>query len=101
MRDFLNDRGVFVSKVQRAPLWGSADQGDLLNTGAFVLELKAVKDITLSKFVDEAEREAENAGARWGAAVIKRRNHQTQKAYVVMTLEQWVDLIKELPVEHR
>lgn len=101
VRDFLNASGVFAHKVQRAPLWGAADQGDLLNTGAITFECKATKTLDLASFVNEAEVEAKNAGTRWGAAVVKRRNHMTGKAYVVMTLEAFTDLIGELPLEHR
>lgn len=101
VRDYLNDSGVFSSKVQRAPLWGSADQGDLLNTGSFTFELKAVKQIDLAKFVNEAQAESAAAGTRWGVAVVKRRNHTIEKSYVVMTLEDFVDLIGALPSELR
>lgn len=101
MRDYLNESGVFRNKVQRAPLWGTSDQGDLLNTGSFTFECKATKALDLASFVKEAEAESANAGTRWGAAVIKRRNHTTANAYVVMTLRAFVDLIKELPIEHR
>lgn len=101
VRDYLNDSGAFVNTVQRAPLWGSSDRGDLLNTGQVTWECKAVKEISLARFVDEAETEARNAGTRWGVTVIKRRNHQTSKAYVAMTLQTFIDILKELPLEYR
>jgi hypothetical protein len=101
VRDFLNDSGAFAHTVQRAPLWGALDRGDLLNTGAFTFECKATKSIDLASFVDEAEVEAKNAGTRWGAAVIKRRNHTTEKAYVCMTLRAFIEMLRELPLELR
>lgn len=101
VRDYLNDSGVFANTVQRAPLWGSSDKGDLLNTGSITWELKATKTIDLARFVTEAEAEARNAGTRWGVACIKRRNHTTGKAYVVLTLDTFLDLLKEIPIEHR
>lgn len=100
LRDYLNAAGVFRSPVQRAPSWGTLDKGDLLNTGSFTVEAKAVKQIDLSRFVDEAEVEAANAGTRWGVAVIKRRNHSIEKAYVAMTLRTFTDILKELSPEH-
>lgn len=101
VRDYLNDSGVFTQKVERAPLWGAADQGDLLNTGAFAVECKATKSIDLSAFVDQAEKEAANAGKRWGVAVIKRRRKSTEKAYVAMTLQTFVDIVRRLPIGDR
>lgn len=98
--DHLNTRGPFRRKVERSPLWGAADQGDLLNTGQFTFECKALKVIDLASGVTEAEREAVNAGTRWGVLVNKRRNHPTGKAYVTMTLDAFIDLIGELPDEH-
>lgn len=101
VRDYLNATGTFPGTVQRAPLWGAADAGDLLNTGQVTFECKAVKTITLADFVDQAESESKNAGTRWGAAVIKRRQKSTKDAYVVMTLESFIDLLGELPMEFR
>lgn len=101
VRDYLNASQAFANTVQRAPLWGAADAGDLLNTGEFTFELKAVKSITLADFLDQARTEAKNAGTRWGAAVIKRRNKSIKDSYVVMALEDYLDMIGELPVEYR
>jgi hypothetical protein len=101
VRDYLNSLGVFSNVVQRAPLWGASDAGDLLNTGEWTFEVKNCKTITLADFVDQAEKEAKNAGTRWGAAVIKRRNKSTRDAYVVMSMAAFTDMIGELPVELR
>lgn len=97
----LTDRGTFVGEVFRAPQWGPADKGDLVNTGDFVFEAKATKKQDLATFLAETEEERKNAGRRWGVCVIKRRNHKLQRAYAVMELEQLLDLIEALPLEVR
>lgn len=82
-------------EVQRAPRWGAADKGDLLNTRDFCIEAKAGRNIDLSGFLNEAIEEAKNAGKRFGVVVIKRRNHKTEQAYVVMQLDQFSDLLSD------
>jgi hypothetical protein len=42
--------------------------------------------------MDEALVEQKNAKKRFGISIIKRRNKSAKEAYVVMTLEQWIDL---------
>jgi hypothetical protein len=97
----LTDRGTFGGEVFRAPRWGANDKGDLVNTGDFVFEAKAVKAIDLSGFLNETETERINAARRWGVCVIKRRNHPIGKAYAVMQLDQFLDLIEALSLETR
>lgn len=79
--------------AERRALTGNQDRGDIANIPDFALECKAVQSIALAQFIDEATREAINAGARYGAAIIKRRQKPVDQAYVVMTLEQFTDLI--------
>lgn len=97
----LTKRSTFGGEVFRAPRWGANDKGDLVNTGDFVFEAKAVKAIDLSGFLTETETERQNAGRRWGVCVIKRRNHPIGKAYAVMPLDQFLDLIEALSLETR
>lgn len=80
--------------VERRALAGSLDKGDIAGVPGWVLEAKDCKTITLSSFVDEAMIEKENAGSPFGAAVVKRRGKNVSQAYVVMPLEQFVELIK-------
>jgi len=42
--------------------------------------------------MDETLVEQKNAKKRFGIAVIKRRNKNVKDAYVMMTLENWIDL---------
>jgi hypothetical protein len=44
--------------------------------------------------MDEAAKESENAGTRWHAAIIKRRNRNVKDAYVVMPLWMWAEFIE-------
>ena len=57
------------------------------------LEAKNHKSIDLAGFVDQAETEAKNAGAKWFSAIVKRRNRGVKDSYVVMPLWMWTELI--------
>lgn len=80
-------------RMERRRLAGRFDKGDLINTGDWCLECKNEKVIRWSDALREAEQEAIHAGVRWHAAVINRRGHVRDKAYVVMTLAQFRDLL--------
>lgn len=92
--DYLRESGVFPY-AERAPRWGSVDKGDLVNTGDFCFELKACKQIDLAGFIKEAEAEAINANKEYPVVIIKRRQKPIANAYVVLVLEDFVDLLKE------
>lgn len=74
------------------------DKGDIRGVPHFALECKNLKSITLSSIMDETEVERRHAKERFGAAVIKRRGKNVSQAYVVMTLENWVSLLKYLDI---
>ena len=59
-----------------------------------LLEAKACKQLSLSQWMDEVRVQKKNAGAQVGAAVVKRRNHQAGRAYVVMEFDDFLDLIR-------
>lgn len=94
------------TSVERLPLLGNADQGDLVVVDParlrhYVLEAKATQRIDLAGAVAQAAAEAANyAAARnlddgdvFGAAVIKRRNHSVNRSYVVMELDTFARLV--------
>ncbi len=86
---YLRDHGF--PNVERRALRGNLDCGDIAGIPDWVLECKATRTIDLAGAIDEAESERFNMGARYGAAVIKRRGKgDPGHAYVVQTLEQWV-----------
>ena len=71
------------------------DKGDLVGVPRFALECKNQASINLAQFLEEALIEAKHAKAQFGAAIIKRRRKATKDAYVVMSLEQFAELIRE------
>jgi hypothetical protein len=92
VRDYLCD--VFPG-MDRAVKHGRFDKGEFINTGDWTLECKATKAIDLSGALDQAVVEQKHNGTKWHAAIIKRRNHDREKAYVVMTLAQFKDLLMQ------
>lgn len=92
LAEYFRDIGIFP-ECERAPRWGSKDQGDLVNTGPFTVEAKATKAIDLAAFVTEAATENENTGREYPLVIIKRRNHTLDRAYAVMELHDMVRLI--------
>lgn len=93
IRDHLDQRGIAAFRVAPA---GARDEGDIRVPGwDAILECKATRAIDLAGALDEARVEAMNAKERYGIAVIKRRNHHVSHAYVVMALEDFIDLMEE------
>lgn len=79
--------------VLRAPRWGSKDLGDFTGTGAFCLEAKAHRAISLAEFVDQAKDEAVHAGADWPVVLVKRRMKPAEEGYAVMEIGTFLDLL--------
>ncbi|MFJ6636617.1 hypothetical protein ACIQMR_35415 [Streptomyces sp. NPDC091376] len=77
---------------------GSKDIGDIDGYYLHALEAKAEKEITLSSYIAQANREAIHAGAPFGCAVVKRRMKGTRDAYVVRDLATDVRLINRLKI---
>ena len=71
------------------------DIGDINGVAGFVLEAKCHKSMDLAGWADEAAREATNARSSWWAVIAKRRNRPVADAYVVMTLAQFAQLLKD------
>lgn len=92
---FFNAEDTFGREVFRAPRWGAKDKGDLVNTLDFVIEAKNQKTLSLSGWLNEARAQAVNAKKRWGAVVIKKRNHAVRNSYVVMRLDDFSELLRE------
>jgi len=78
-----------------AERWGSVDmgQGDIRNV-PMVLEAKNHKTMSLSEWCDQAEASGTKAGKLW-AVIHKRTRRGTPKAYVTMSLENFVELLKK------
>lgn len=80
--------------VERRTLSGSNDRGDVqgvfLGDERVVIECKAHRELKLSEWLKEADREAENDGAAFGIVVAKRRGFGESRMgeqYAVMKLE--------------
>ena len=86
-------------EFMRLPLVGTKDVGDIrcLDLPEFVFECKNRKDAlsSLSEIMKETEQERINADAKFGVALVKRRNFGTGGAYVVMEMHTFAQLIKE------
>lgn len=79
--------------VERMPPNGALDRGDIAFPGV-TIEAKNQAKVELAGFLDEAEREAANAGNDLGVAWIKRRGKASAAAgYVVMSGESFVQLL--------
>jgi Holliday junction resolvase len=68
------------------------DVGDIDGVPGLVFECKARRALELAAWVDEAQREAANAGAV-GVVVAKRRGRPTEDAYVVLSLSDFAALM--------
>jgi len=88
---YFNECG-FPDVERRYGAGATLDKGDINGVKDTVVEAKNWAKISLSTIVDEALVEQKNAKKRFGISVIKRRNRNVKEAYVVMTLEQWIDL---------
>jgi hypothetical protein len=88
---YFNDRG-YHDVERRYGAGATLDKGDINGVKDTVVEAKNVAKISLPAIMDEALLEQKNAKKRFGIGIIKRRNKNVKEAYVVMTLEQWIDL---------
>jgi len=89
--------------THRAPLAGSCDVGDFTNTGIWTVEAKNAKRVELAAWMDEARIEARRVAADQVPVVIfPRRNHPTERAFVVLELADWLRvaaIVEGVPLE--
>jgi hypothetical protein len=99
-RDWENRVIAFLSyvypKMERRRLHGKFDRGEFINTGKWAFECKNTKTINLSAALNEAQAEAKNAGVPYHAAIINRRNHDIRQAYVIMSLAQFKNMLRDI-----
>lgn len=90
---YLDSEGIWA--FRNAPS-GNQDKGDLtVPDWDAVIECKNTKSLDLAGAVHEALVEAYNAKHRFGIAVIKRRMASVDKSYVVMPLDEFVELMQK------
>ena len=99
---YLRKLGHFAERLAKA---GASDEGDLVTIIAgqtYILECKNRKKIDLPAFWDETQKEAKNYAKARGLllpppafVIVKRRNASIEDAWVVQTLEKWIE---QMPV---
>jgi Holliday junction resolvase len=86
----------FPKAERRYGAGAQLDKGDIRGVSDdLVIEAKNLAKITLSTILDETQREKENAKAKMGVAIIKRRGKNPLQAYCVMSLEDLLYLLRE------
>jgi len=92
--DYLNERLPYP--VDRSPLHGALDKGDISGVPDWALECKNVKNYSagLAGYVREAEVEAVNLGVPFGAVVVSARGKGVEDSYVVVSLRQFVEQVR-------
>lgn len=99
---YLRKLGHFAERLAKA---GASDEGDIVAIIAgqtYILECKNRKKIDLPTFWAEALKEAANYAKARGLlfsppafVIVKRRNASIEDAWVVQTLEKWIE---QMPV---
>ena len=80
--------------VERRARSGRNDKGDIAGLPGVCIEAKNVKALNLAGWMDEALTEQKNAGAQIGVVIFPRKNHETGRAYVLMELDQFAEMIR-------
>lgn len=91
--NYLNN--TYWPHAERRTLSGIHDKGDINMHPDVVVEAKNHGTLKFSQWISEAEKERLNAGASIGVVWAKRRGKASASdAYVVMTGEQFIELLK-------
>lgn len=72
----------------------SDDVGDIDGVPGYTIQVRNTKRIDLAGTLDDADRQRVTAGSRYSAGIHKRRNRPVADAYVVMTLAQFVEVVR-------
>lgn len=91
VRDWLTEHGY---PAFRPALHGAIDKGDLFGIAQTTIQCRDTAKIDLASAVDDAAEQAKNAGTEHFVAIVKRRRKGVGQAYVVTTLERWVETLK-------
>jgi hypothetical protein len=90
---FLAERGF--PYAERRALAGAADKGDVTGIPGVVIECKSQNRQSLAEWLDEADVERDNAGARVGVVWFKRRGFTSPgRGYVLMDGATFTDLLR-------
>jgi len=90
----LTEAGIYAERAYGA---GRPDDvGDISGIPNWILECKNHAKFALSQWLAEAERERQNAKAKFGAVIIKKRGKSAKESYVLLDFETFVKILKEL-----
>lgn len=88
-------RSKYWPNAERRTLSGANDRGDVAGVIGIVTEVKDCKEMNLSGWLKEAERERLNDNADYGVVWHKKRGTTDPgQWYVTMTGDQFAELIK-------
>ena len=91
--DYLRSMGIMVDRTRVG--W-TDDRGDIHGIPGVVLECKNHKTLDLSGWVAELAHEMDNAGARMGCVVHKRRGTtDADKHYATLPFGLFIQLLRE------
>lgn len=96
---YFNERG-YPHVERRYGAGNTLDKGDINGLPGFVIECKNLGRVTLASIMDETLKEQQNAKLPYGIAIIKRRNRPAKDAYVVLTFEQFINLLDSRNQNH-
>lgn len=95
VRRFLLDHHIDAYKPAEQ---GLEDSGDIHGVTPFVVQAKDWHHVTsaINAGLAGAAKQKQVAGELYGAAIVARRDRPVREAYVVLTMEDFVDIIHEL-----
>lgn len=77
---------------------GLSDSGDIHGVSPFIVQAKDWANVTsaINAGIDGVQRQKQEAGEPYGAAIVSRRGKSVSGSYVVLTMEDFVDIVREL-----
>lgn len=102
VRDYLREQGFDVHrgddvKFMRPPSGG--DISDIVGVPDWAVQCKDTKFNDVSRGMDQAAEQAANLGVSHYCVVMHRPRTNVRRAYVILDLEQWAQLVGA-PVHH-
>lgn len=95
VRRFLLDHEIDAYKPAEQ---GLEDSGDIHGVTPFVVQAKDWQNVTgaINAALHGAAKQKKVAGETYGAAIVARRGRPVREAYVVLSMEDFVDIVHDL-----
>lgn len=95
VRRFLQDHDIDAYKPAEQ---GLRDSGDIHGVTPFVVQAKDWQNATgaINAGLEGVAMQKGEAGEDYGAAIVRRRGRTVREAYVVLSMEDFVDIVHEL-----